>query len=215
MSDNTTYYKVLTVEGESCHGGNYTWPLPRDGPPGAWTPRVTDLAPCERGYHIVTLDQLPQWLKTPAVWTVEPRGRIIHDKDKSVCESARLIERVGQWNPRTIRLLTAAWVEHLLETGAYDWTTPKNRRKLTELVAVTRGYADKDGTTLVQVEAARRAVRSSLPSASASASLSLASASSLSSLSSLSSSSSSWLRDRYRELLTAPGDWSHVDWTEW
>lgn len=201
----TTYYKVLDQNGRSVHGGDMQWPLPHGGKPGAWTPKITDPIPCERGYHILTLDQAPQWLKTVGLWEVEPRGRLIpHNNDKWVCQSARLTRRVNQWNPRTIRLLAALWVEYLLSQGRYDWETQEDRDELTHLVDVTRRYAD-GGSSSEELREAR----------SWSSSLSW----SLSSLSSSWSSSPSlerqWLRDRWIELLTAPGDWSHVSWEEW
>lgn len=239
----TTYYKVLDGTGRSVHGGDMQWPLPHDGKPGAWTPKITDLIPCKRGYHVCTLDQLPRWLTTIGLWECEIQGEIINHDDKTVVESARLIRRVNQWNPRTVRLLTALWVEYLLSQGHYDWATQKERDELTRLVDVTRRYAD-GGSSSEELREARSSSTllslslslslSSLLSLSSSSWSSLTSSTSLtlssltlSSLSSLSSSSSSslsssltsserqWLRDRWIELLTAPGDWSHVSWEEW
>ena len=57
----TRYWKVLDAEGRSLHGGTYTYNLPKNGRPGQWTPRITDLRLCERGYHLCRDADLVHW----------------------------------------------------------------------------------------------------------------------------------------------------------
>ena len=90
----TTYYKVLN-DGKACHGGTYSYPLPKGKRKGAWTPNIENIRPCSRGYHVCTAEDLPKWLRDGnEVYEVELRGATIDHGDKVVAESVRLVRRL-------------------------------------------------------------------------------------------------------------------------
>ena len=39
-----TYYKVISKDNKSCHGGDFDWTpyLPKGTKPGKWTPKIKD-----------------------------------------------------------------------------------------------------------------------------------------------------------------------------
>jgi len=100
-------YKVIKSN-RSCNGGDFDWNkhLPKSDSPGKWTPRITDLRECSKGYHVT-----PYWnmwyeegctvfeCETKGLQKKEGPGVI----DKYVCESVRLLKKVemdftGCWN---------------------------------------------------------------------------------------------------------------------
>ena len=90
----TRYWKVLDAAGRSCHGGDFTWSLPRWSEargwvPGEWTPTIVDLEPCVRGYHICRDQDLLSWLGE-RIYACEVRGPIITLDTKVVASSVRL-----------------------------------------------------------------------------------------------------------------------------
>jgi hypothetical protein len=106
--------KVTGPRGEAIHGGSGVWSLPDGAQPGAWMPRIEDLAPCVRGYHVVSVAQAAPWLKTGcALWRVEARGPIINQRNKSVAAEARLLAPIP-WGARAERLFAADCAEHVL-----------------------------------------------------------------------------------------------------
>jgi hypothetical protein len=46
----TKYYKILTEDGHSCHGGKLKWNLPKNGKPGKWHHVKGDITICDWGY---------------------------------------------------------------------------------------------------------------------------------------------------------------------
>src|SRR3990167_5306718 len=113
-----TFYKVLNVDGATYYGGTGKWYLPVGKRPAKWMPRIPPpLKPCERGYHILKREQLVQWIG-PAIFTVEPNGGQVWQGDKGVCERARLLTPLRNWNEQTARLFAcdcAASVIPLME----------------------------------------------------------------------------------------------------
>ena len=88
------YWKVLDANGRSCHGGSFEWSLPtrdaeRGWVPGEWTPPITKIKPCVRGYHVCRDTDLREWLGK-RIYACEVRGRIIVAENKVVAESVRL-----------------------------------------------------------------------------------------------------------------------------
>jgi hypothetical protein len=147
-----TYYKVLNTDGSAYHGGTGTWFLPHGKRPGKWMPAIPNPVPCERGYHVVTLEQLPKWLG-PAIFEVEVRGASVRRDDKSVHEQARLLRRVEMWNERTARLFAvdcAEWVLPIFERAYPNDTRPR------DCIGVARRYAIGDATE-DELDAARAA----------------------------------------------------------
>ena len=124
-----TYYKVLAVDGVSPqHGGSGKWFVPKGGRVGKWMPAIKDISSCSRGYHFVTLEQLPRWIG-PTLYEVEVRGQIIHESDKSVAEQARLVRRIETWNDKTLRLYAADCAERVVSLYEKDYPTDTRPRK--------------------------------------------------------------------------------------
>ena len=133
-------FKVLDEHGRSCHGGFLQWSMPKDDQPGEWMPNIVGpLVPCQRGYHVVTLAQLPQWLG-PALYEVEVRSERIDQDDKIVVSQARIVARVTTWTERTARLFAADCAEHALkaeqgvgrEPDARSWAAVQAARDYAE-----------------------------------------------------------------------------------
>ena len=76
-------YKVTNVTGTPCNGGSGQWHLPSANRPGKWMPRISNIKPCVRGYHVCRIGQLLRWLG-PAIWEVEIRGDKVVLDDKIV-----------------------------------------------------------------------------------------------------------------------------------
>lgn len=131
------YYKVLDENGHSMHGGAYTWDLPKDGKPGAWTERVEEPVLCERGYHACRPQDIIHWLG-PVIWECECEG-VIEGSDKIVCERIRLIRKVESWTERTARLFAADCAESCL--AAYESQYPGDDRPR-RAVQAARDYAE-------------------------------------------------------------------------
>ena len=154
------YFKVLDENGCSCHGGDAEWSLPTqndDGTwsPGEWMPPVDgELEPCANGYHVVTLEQLPDWLGE-RIFEVEPGDEIVHADDKSVVRTCRLIREFASWNERTARLFACDCAERVLYL--YEAQYPDDRPR--KAIEVARRYAEGAATReeLAAAEAARDA----------------------------------------------------------
>lgn len=107
------YWKVIGPGGvPNIADTDFRWPMP-NGQPGEWTPAISDLRPCESGYHLCRKGDLVVWLG-PEIYEAEARGALIEATDKIVCESARLIRKVESWNERTARLFAADCAERVL-----------------------------------------------------------------------------------------------------
>jgi hypothetical protein len=133
-----TYYKVLAADGISPqHGGSGKWFIPKGKRIGKWMPAIKDIQPCERGYHFVNIEQLPQWIG-PTLYEIEVRGQVIHEADKSVAEQARLIRKVETWNDKNLRLYAADCAKRIL--GLYEKQYPKDDRPR-KAIQATRDFA--------------------------------------------------------------------------
>jgi len=112
------FYKILNLDGSPHNGGKGKWYLPtkkQDGTwePGKWMPKLTDLVPCEHGYHLCREQDLIRWLG-PMICVAEGRGKQIICDDKIVFAQARLLSVCENWNERTERLFAADCAEHVL-----------------------------------------------------------------------------------------------------
>jgi hypothetical protein len=151
------YYKVLDKNGYSCHGGEAEWSLPTrnaDGTwtPGEWMPEVEgELEPCRNGYHVVTLEQLADWLGE-RIFEVEVGDEIVHEDNKSVTRTCRLTRECTGWNERTARLFACDCAERVLPLyeAYYDDDSPR------KAIEVARRYAEgkADVEALVAARAA-------------------------------------------------------------
>ena len=137
-----TYYKSLSADGCSCHGGHSKWNLPSlqsDGTykPGRWMPRVTDIKPCERGYHVFSRKDILQWINA-TLYEAEIRGETIDHGDKTVAQSARLIRPIPGCNERTLRLFACRVAEDALPLFEAQYPSDYRPRKAIE---TARRYA--------------------------------------------------------------------------
>ncbi len=138
------YFKVLDENGCSCHGGDAEWSLPTqndDGTwtPGEWMPEVRgNLEPCANGYHVVTLEQLPDWLGE-RIFEVEPGDEIVHEDNKSVTRTCRLTRECTGWDERTARLFACDCAEHVL--SLYEAKYPDDGRPR-KAIETARRYAE-------------------------------------------------------------------------
>ena len=116
-------WKVTGPNGESIHGGAFTYDLPKlvrgRWVPGAWTPPVA-VVPCKSGYHGCRDEDLLYWSNGARIWAMESRGETVVHKDgvpcesKVVCASVRLVAPTP-WDATTARLFAvecAAEVAH-------------------------------------------------------------------------------------------------------
>ena len=93
-----THYKVL-VDGQSVHGGNLTWSLPRQDESGNWLPGdwhevKGDIVICENGLHLTT--EPHRWMKWGAeIYVAEGDGdQDGGHGDKTAFRRARLLNKV-------------------------------------------------------------------------------------------------------------------------
>ena len=134
-------FKVLGENGEAFHGGTGSWFLPKGSRPGKWMPKIDNIAACERGYHVVTLAQLPAWLG-PTIYEVEVRGDRIDQADKIVVAQARLVRRLD-WSEKSARLFAADCAEHVLPI--FEKYHPKDTCPR-DAIAVARRFANGEAT---------------------------------------------------------------------
>ena len=161
MASNALY-KALSADGRSCNGGHSKWSLPTlqsDGTykPGRWMPRVTDIKPCERGYHVFSRKDILQWVNA-TLYEAEVRGETIDHGDKTVAESCRLIRPVSGCNESTLRLFACRVAEDVLPIYEREYPDDYRPRKAIE---TARRYANGKATDreLAAAWAARGAAR--------------------------------------------------------
>ncbi len=143
----TTYYKTLSADGRSCHGGKSKWSLPALRPdgsykPGRWMPPIEDIKPCVRGYHVFERQNVLAWLGE-TMYEAEARGATIDHDDKTVCESARLLRPVPGYNARTLRLYACRVAEDVLPL--YEAEHPEDDRPR-HAIETARRYAEGEVT---------------------------------------------------------------------
>jgi hypothetical protein len=158
------YYKTLDKDGCSCHGGDAEWSLPTqndDGTwtPGEWMPEVEGpLEPCANGYHVVTLEQLLDWIGE-RIFEVEVGKEILPDDDKSVVRTCCLTRECAGWDERTARLFACDCAERVLYL--FEARHPDDGRPR-KAIETARRYAEGKAAVeeLTDVwEAAREAAR--------------------------------------------------------
>jgi hypothetical protein len=94
--ENIKYYKVISKDNKSIHGGEFDWTkyLPKNNKPGKWTPK-TITSMCNSGYHITK--HWNMWYeKECRIFEVEYKNKleysIISIEEKICCEQIRLIK---------------------------------------------------------------------------------------------------------------------------
>ena len=144
-------YKVLNHDGTPCRGGSGKWDLE-----GGWMPRIDEIEPCQRGYHLCDGEhQLVEWLG-PVIWEAEWRGGRIDSGDKIVVSEARLVRKLATWNDRTARLFACDCAERVL--GLFESKYPGDMRPR-KAIEVARCFAVGKASQ-AELEAAWSAARS-------------------------------------------------------
>lgn len=146
MASNALY-KALSADGRSCNGGSGKWSLPilqPDGTyqPGRWMPRIADIEPCKRGYHLFERKDILQWVNA-TLYEAEGRGAVINHGDKVVYESARLLRPIPGCNERTLRLFACRVAEDVLPMFEREYPDDDRPRKAIE---TARRHADGKAT---------------------------------------------------------------------
>jgi hypothetical protein len=140
----TTLYKVLGPNAESIHGGSGTWHLP-NGKPGQWMPKITEPRCCKRGYHLVELYSLPEWLRANCtIYLAEGKGPKHSDgSGKTAFAQARLVRQL-HISEQDLRLFAADCADHVLPIYEKQYPKDQRPRKAIEAArAFARGEIDR------------------------------------------------------------------------
>lgn len=146
MTKPERYWKVLNAQGESCHGGSYRWSLPtwdakRGWIPGAWTPLIENVVPCERGYHVCRDRDLLHWLGA-RIYACEVRGEIVEAEDNVVAGQVRLTCPTP-WDDVSARLFAVECAAEVLPL--YERAQPGDSQ-VSDCLVVAFRYALGDAT---------------------------------------------------------------------
>ena len=165
----TGFYKVLSASGRACHGGNGKWPI------GKRKSVRGELEPCRNGLHIVTLEQLPEWLGEAIHPVLEVSEERVDGGDKWVVRWAVIGPAYDTWNERSARHFAADCAARALREvkKKHGWSDKRSDAA----VRAARLYADgkiDDAARSAAWSAARSAARSAAWSAARSAALSAA-----------------------------------------
>ena len=128
-AEKIKYYKVLGKDGQPCNGGSGKWHLPENGQPGHWMPKIENIIPCVRGYHLCRGEDLIFWINTE-IYEAEGNGEFIrHGNTKDVFPEARLIKKITAWNEKNARLFAADCAEHVLPIFEKQYPNDDRPRK--------------------------------------------------------------------------------------
>ena len=149
-----TYYKVISKDNKSFHGGNFDWTkyLPKGKRKGKWTPKIVDISKCHRAYHVTQYWNM--WYEQDArIFECECDGKyqdnVIGVDVKAVFCRIRLVREIfpqfkqysntGSWNTgdcntgyrntgdsNTGDRNTGNWNTGDRNTGFFNTITPKN-----------------------------------------------------------------------------------------
>ena len=152
--DKIKRYKILGKGGVAINGGTGQWSLPQDGKPGAWMPKIENIEPCVRGYHLCRVEDLVYWLNEE-IYEAEGRGKFVRYENKDVFPEARLLRKLDTWDEKSGRLFAADCVEHVLHI--FEKKYPNDNRPRAAIRAA-RDFAYRK-ITKSQLTAARDAAR--------------------------------------------------------
>jgi hypothetical protein len=130
-------FKVL-VEGKSCHGGGYAYPL------GKWTPKIDKPSCCNVGYHL-TADPLRWWRPKANLYVAAARGPLAgNGSDKAAFQSVKIgaeITIAWPWLPMLprIRAFLAASARSIDAKAEIEWA---------DLSGADLSWADLSGADL-------------------------------------------------------------------
>jgi hypothetical protein len=105
MSEKITYYKVISGDNQSCHGGYFDWTdyLPKGDNPGIWTPEIENIEECASGYHVTKYWNM--WYQDSCrVFQCEVEGLVetpnIGVVDKCVARRIRLVRELPYFSDK-------------------------------------------------------------------------------------------------------------------
>jgi len=131
-------YKILGKGGVAANGGIGQWSLPQDGKPGAWMPKIENIEPCVRGYHLCRVEDLVCWLNKE-IYEAEGRGEFVRHVDKDVFPEARLLRKLDAWDEKSARLFAADCAERVLHL--FEKRHPNDNRPRAA-IRTARDFAD-------------------------------------------------------------------------
>lgn len=137
IRDNSPVFKVTLPGGVPCSGGDKadTWPLPKDGRPGNWTPERAPRV-CGQGWHLATAGGVSQWIKLGVVqelWLAEGQGSMSRQGGKVAFESARLVRLLAVGD-------LAAMGKPAPDAAAIEAAKAAIARAETDLAFASQGY---------------------------------------------------------------------------
>ena len=116
--------------------------LPKDGKPGRWLPKVTDLKICASGWHGCKDGNILEYLNAN-IYEIETRGKVLEDNDKFAAQQIRLIRKCEGWNEVNARLFACDCAAHVLPI--YEKECPDDKRPR-ECIEVARKFAHGKAT---------------------------------------------------------------------
>jgi hypothetical protein len=128
-------YKFLRAGGVGPFS-RYSWPLPRDGAPGAWVIAPADGVLCRSAVHACRASDLPWWLQDE-LWEAELDGEVTAGRHKIMAPRARLLRRVEPWDAACAQRFADACARRARDHAA----TALERAGAAALAADLRGRA--------------------------------------------------------------------------
>ena len=114
------FYKWLGKDATAANGGGGVWHKPWGNRPGKWMPRIDNIIPCERGYHVCRRKDLSRWIGEE-LWLVEVRGEAVEAENKVVASEARLLRRIDAWDEQTQRIFACLCAYSVLDLFERDY----------------------------------------------------------------------------------------------
>ena len=121
---------------------DYTAYLPKQGKPGRWLPKVTDLKICASGWHGCKDGNILEYLNAN-IYEIETRGKVLEDNDKFAAQQIRLIRKCEGWNEVNARLFACDCAAHVLPIYEKEYPDDKRPR---ECIKVARKFAHGKAT---------------------------------------------------------------------
>ena len=116
--------------------------LPKDGKPGRWLPKVTDLKICASGWHGCKDGNILEYLNAN-IYEIETRGKVLEDNDKFTAQQIRLVRKCEGWNEVNARLFACDCAAHVLHIYEKEYPDDKRPR---ECIEVARKFAHGKAT---------------------------------------------------------------------
>jgi hypothetical protein len=150
---------------------DYTPYLPKNGKPGKWLPKVTDLSMCESGYHGCKDGDILEYLNAN-IYEIETRGKVLDGDDKFTAQQIRLVRKCDRWNEVNARLFACECAARSLKFFEKEYPEDKRPSKCIETARkYARGKATKE-----ELDAARDAASAAARDAASAAARDAASA---------------------------------------